>query len=68
MAIWLEWINNIVNFPATLATIVGMLFLLTGSSMNSAWFYTLCMLIMIILILIGYFFAKIITSYRARSH
>jgi glutamate:GABA antiporter len=44
LAIWLEWINNIVEFPATLAAIAGMLFLLFSPTPPSAWVYTLWML------------------------
>ncbi len=44
MAIWLEWINNIVEFPATLAAIVGMFFLLINPTPPAPWIYTLYML------------------------
>ena len=44
LAIWLEWINNIVEFPATLAAIVGMLYLLISPSTPSPWVYTLWMM------------------------
>lgn len=44
IAIWMEWINNIIGFPATLATIVGMFFLLTGHTIPSPFVFTFSML------------------------
>lgn len=47
IAIWLEWINNIVEFPATLAAIIGMFYLLFTPNMPSAGIFTASMLILL---------------------
>ena len=47
MSIWLEWINNVVSFPATLASIIGMLFLILKYSPLSPYAYTAWMLILL---------------------
>lgn len=39
VAIWMEWINNIVGFPATLASWVGMFYLSTIGAMPSAFIF-----------------------------
>jgi len=47
IAIWLEWVNNVVEFPATLAAIVGMFLFLINPAPPPAGLFTLLMLVLL---------------------
>jgi glutamate:GABA antiporter len=52
LAIWMEWINNVVAFPATLATLVGMFYLFIGYPKPSSILFTFSMLVILWLALL----------------
>lgn len=47
VAIWMEWINNVVGFPASLASLVGMFYLFIQGSMPNPGLFTLSMLVLV---------------------